>query len=375
LTAEPEPTTLTLAANPATSYYSQQVVLAATVAPDTAQDHNATGTVTFSIGSTALGTGTVAGGSATLNVTSLPPGSDSVTVAYSGDTNFAPSSGSGTETVTGYGSATVLTAAPNPAGAGQLVTLTTAVTGVGYSVVASGTVTFFDGTSQLGTATLDATGHASYSTAALALGTHMLIAVYAGNSLYATSTSAAIAEIIVKPDFTMALSSPTIPLPTYQHTTTTLTLTSLGNFADNINITCVSPPTYVTCIFTSNPAALTANGTTTVSFYLDTDSILGDKTGPLHSSRQPRPSPIALALLLPPLGLFATLGCRRKRHLSLLLLSLALACLPFALNGCGSSVITPVPSAAPGTYTIPIAATGVTTGLTHTAQLTLTVTP
>ena len=37
--------------------------------------------------------------------------------------------------------------------------------------------------------------------------------------------------------------------------------------------------------------------------------------------------------------------------------------------------ITLLPSAAPGIYAIPIAATGTTSGLVHSAQLTLTVTP
>jgi len=38
-------------------------------------------------------------------------------------------------------------------------------------------------------------------------------------------------------------------------------------------------------------------------------------------------------------------------------------------------VVTPIPSAAPGVYTIPIKAAGATSGIAHTAQLTLTVTP
>jgi hypothetical protein len=98
LTAEPEPTTLTLTANPATSSYSQQVVLTAIVSPDTAQDHNATGTVTFTFGNVTLGTVTISDGAATavatLNVTSLPIGTDSLTATYSGDSNFATSTGS-----------------------------------------------------------------------------------------------------------------------------------------------------------------------------------------------------------------------------------------------------------------------------------------
>jgi hypothetical protein len=46
-------------------------------------------------------------------------------------------------------------------------------------------------------------------------------------------------------------------------------------------------------------------------------------------------------------------------------------------TGCGE-IIYPYdvpPSATPGTYTIPITATGASTGLAHTAQLTLIITP
>lgn len=47
-----------------------------------------TGTVTFLDGSTPLGTGTLAGGVATYTTSSLAVGSHSITVAYSGDSNF-----------------------------------------------------------------------------------------------------------------------------------------------------------------------------------------------------------------------------------------------------------------------------------------------
>ena len=39
----------------------------------------------------------------------------------------------------------------------------------------------------------------------------------------------------------------------------TVTLASLGNFADTLVLSCVSPPAYVTCTFVPNPAALSAN--------------------------------------------------------------------------------------------------------------------
>jgi hypothetical protein len=53
-----------------------------------------TGTMTFYSGTTALGTATVSGGSATLTTTSLAAGTQSITAAYSGDTNYSPATSS-----------------------------------------------------------------------------------------------------------------------------------------------------------------------------------------------------------------------------------------------------------------------------------------
>jgi hypothetical protein len=50
-----------------------------------------TGTVTFSDGSSTLGTGTISNGMASFSFTTLALGSYSVVATYSGDTNFAPS--------------------------------------------------------------------------------------------------------------------------------------------------------------------------------------------------------------------------------------------------------------------------------------------
>ena len=176
----------------------------------------------------------------------------------------------------------------------------------------------------------------------------------------------------------MTLSNPTITLPTYQHTTTTVTLTSIGNFADNISVTCGKLPVYVTCIFTPTAAALTGNGTATVSFYLDTDSIVGGSTnGPIHGSLAPPPTSTRLALLLSPFTLLTLLATRRRKRRPALFLLAVILTLPTALliTACDSSVITPIPAAAPGTYTIPITATGATTGIAHTTNLILQITP
>jgi hypothetical protein len=473
--ATPQPTTVAVTVNPPSSTYGQPVVLTATIVPGTAQNHAPTGTVTFEAGGSVAGTGNVLNGVATLQTTLLPVGTDDIIAYYSGDENFASSAGYGSAVVSGFSSVTVLSSAPNPSYAGEAVSLTASVSGVGSTVIPAGVVTFydsatvigqgtlnasghatfttsslslgqhslsavyaatagyygstsaaviqvvalavsattltagpnpaapgqtvtmtatvagsgsatagagtptgavtfFDGTTQIGSAAVNSAGQASYSTLGLALGTHMLTAVYAGTASYAGSISNVVTEVIEVQGFTMALSSPSITLATYQHTTTTVTLTSLGDYADNITISCASPPAYVTCLFKPTPASLTGNGTAAVSFYLDTDSIVGGASGPLQGSRREPGSLIAFALLLPWLGGFAVRSRRGRRSLFLVLAAVSVASLGLALGGCGSNVITPVASTAPGTYTIAVVATGDTTGVTHTAQLTLTVT-
>jgi hypothetical protein len=369
-------TTLALTAIPSGgSSVGQPVTLTATLNQFFAQNHYASGSVTFTSGNLNLGSANVSNGVATLTTTVLPAGTDRLTATYPGDTNFVASTASVTEIVNPLVSATTLVAGPNPAGMGQTVTLTAGVTGGGASP--TGAVTFYDGATALGAGALDASGHVTYTTATLTLGTHALTAAYAGNAIYPSSTSPAVSEIIETAGFTMTLSSPSVTLQTYRHTTTVVTLTSYGDFGDNIGLNCGSLPTYVTCIFTPNPAALTGNGTTVVSFYLDTSSILGsgarNDSAPGPGGR--RGLPLNLALMLSPVGLLATLAARRKRRGPVwVVLVLASLLIPVAVGGCGR-VVTPIPSAAPGVYTIPITATGSSSGITHTAQLTLTVTP
>jgi hypothetical protein len=60
---------------------------------------------------------------------------------------------------------------------------------------ATGTVTFYDGTTSLGTGTLSS-GVATLASATLAVGTHSITVVYAGDSVYSGSTSSALSIVI-----------------------------------------------------------------------------------------------------------------------------------------------------------------------------------
>jgi hypothetical protein len=91
-------------------------------------------------------------------------------------------------------STTALSSSQNPSSGGQSVTFTAQVTGAGPT----GTVTFFDGGTQIGTATL-AGGTATMTTSSLTVGSHSITARYSGDGTNAASTSAALIQSVGVP--------------------------------------------------------------------------------------------------------------------------------------------------------------------------------
>jgi len=93
---------------------------------------------------------------------------------------------------------TVLSYTPTTPAVGQAITLTATVSAAASAVAANpiaGKVSFFDGTTLLGTATIATVGVNGVATATVTLtGTtaHSLTATYQGNTVYAASTSAAV---------------------------------------------------------------------------------------------------------------------------------------------------------------------------------------
>jgi hypothetical protein len=83
----------------------------------------------------------------------------------------------------------MLTSSANPSAVRQAVTFTATVTPAVGSAVPTGLVVFLNGTSVIGSATLDSTGHAALTTSTLAVGIHLLRAAYAGGSGFIGSTS------------------------------------------------------------------------------------------------------------------------------------------------------------------------------------------
>jgi large repetitive protein len=222
-------TTLASSTNP--SLYGQSVTFTATVAATGTVAP--TGTVTFYNGAAKLGTGTLAStgantATATFATSALPVGTDQITATYGGDTDdFGSTSAALAQVVNTATTSTTLTASANPVIAGTSVILTATVAETTGSGVPTGTVNFMNGATLLGTGTLNAKGVATY-TAALAVGTYSVTAVYQGDSNNAGSTSTpplSLSVVEATTTTTLAASATTIT----PGTALTLTATVTGN--------------------------------------------------------------------------------------------------------------------------------------------------
>lgn len=92
--------------------------------------------------------------------------------------------------------ATTLTSSQNPSNFGQSVTFTATATSDGFKITPTGTVTFFDGSTNLGTSNLNASAQATLSTSTLTVGTHNITATYSGDSNFASSTSSVVSQLV-----------------------------------------------------------------------------------------------------------------------------------------------------------------------------------
>ncbi len=212
-TGAPVSSTVLLGGSPDPSGFGTSVTFTATVPAQ------ATGIVTFKDGSNALGTGSVSGGIATFAISSLTGGTHSITAVYGGDSNFTGSTSTAlSQTVNRAGSTTNLTLSPTAPTAGATATLTATVT-----AGATGTVTFKNGAAFLGTGTLSG-GIATFSTTSLVVGPHSFTAIYAGDTNFNGSTSAALNRT-VNPEVMLEVSDPS---PTFGESITITALLPLG---------------------------------------------------------------------------------------------------------------------------------------------------
>jgi hypothetical protein len=162
---------------------------------------NPTGTVMFKDGASTLATVPLNGsGQATFTTSALTAGTHVITATYNGDANNAPSTSAPLNQVVNQGATTTsLQSSQNPSAFGQPVTFTATVTPTGGTGTPTGTVTFKDGATVIGTGTLNAAAQATITTSSLSVGSHSITAVYGGNAIFAGSTSAPLIQAVNVP--------------------------------------------------------------------------------------------------------------------------------------------------------------------------------
>jgi sugar lactone lactonase YvrE/plastocyanin len=180
---------LTASANPAT--YATPLALTASV---TSNGGLATGTVNFTDGGNAIGSASLnASGVAILTTSSLAPGTHSIVANYAGDGRASASTSTPLALNVRQTTSVALATSSSPAQTLSAILLTAAVTNSGVTPV-TGTVTFSDGATLLGTAAVDATGHATLTVPSLAAGNHTIVASYGGDNNDFLSVSPALTQ-------------------------------------------------------------------------------------------------------------------------------------------------------------------------------------
>jgi Bacterial Ig-like domain (group 3)/Autotransporter beta-domain len=144
---------------------------------------------------------TLTNGAGTFSATLKTTGAQTITAT---DTTTSSITGTSNTITVGQkaSSTTTLASSQNPSSFGQSVTFTATAAGSGTP---TGTITFKDGATVLGTSTLNAGAQASFATASLSIGTHAITATYSGDLNNLSSTSAALNQAVNVPADSMKL--------------------------------------------------------------------------------------------------------------------------------------------------------------------------
>jgi autotransporter-associated beta strand protein len=184
-------TTTTLSVPSTSVPLGQAVTLTASVAAVSPGAGTPTGPVQFLSNSIVLGTATLDGnGNATFTTTGLGVGVDTITAVYQGDANFTTSTASAANLTVNQGTATVSLSGlntVNPADADDVEFTITVTPQNGAATPPTGTVVVFDNGTYIGSRDIQG-GQAVFDTYDLDVGSHVLTAVYQGDSNFGASS-------------------------------------------------------------------------------------------------------------------------------------------------------------------------------------------
>ena len=178
-------TTTTVAASATSGTTATPITLTATVLPAIAGQ-----SVTFKDGTTVLGSGlTDSNGVVILPARTFAGGTHSITASFAGSGVYLASTSSAVAISIAAAVSTLVLTTNVSTGINPSTNLT--MTATITPIVASATITFYDGATSLGTARTSATGVATLAKT-FTVGSHSLTASYAGSTVATASTSAAV---------------------------------------------------------------------------------------------------------------------------------------------------------------------------------------
>lgn len=294
----------------------------------------------------------------------LAVGTNTLSAAFTPTDTVGYVSGNVSTTIAIGKAATSLAVTSSTANAGQGRSVTfTASVAAGYGTP-SGAVELFNGSTSLGSGSLDANGEATIVVSVLPVGSTTLSAEYSGDASYLASMSS-VDQSVSAASFGISASPPTLVLRSTESGQVTVTLTPTSGFTGTVTLGCTGLPEWEDCRFSNT--TFMADGSDTPQTSVITIAprqqvaALGMHAGSNTSAG------LAALLLLPGFALGGTaFRSRRGRGKVRTLLALIGILLGFAvLGGCGDSYHgTSQDNGQPvntGTYTVAVTATATQT--------------
>jgi hypothetical protein len=315
---------------------------------------------------------------ASYTFSNIAAGQHKITASYSGDSFYLPGSSFSPFTFTSSSpttNVTVYASQPSAAPGSPFFLNAGASPGEYGGPAMTGTVTIFDGTSSIGSASVNTYLQVNLNDSShpLSIGSHSFLAKYSGDSYWPSATSAAQTVTISNPDFAIT-GFGSISITRGSSKFIPASVQSIAGLSGTVLLSCSGAPSESTCSLTTTAASIPGGFGVQIT-----------TTAPHAQSGTMSSLPFTTVFALLPLGIL--IGGRRRRNRILLLILLALVVLLISCGGGGgggsTSSGTPTPTPAPltdpgtptGSYTITITATytSASSSITHSYPIPVTV--